>query len=137
MLVLEPDNVVMDVGEGLAMDEALTAIGARDVGAKDDGVMVVGEEVAMYVLDEVEPDDGAIDVGGELPIDEGIPLIGSRVVGATVDVVMDVGERLAVDEALTTIGAEDVGAAEDVGVVVGLLTFPPVFVQNVVVPVGS
>ena len=47
MMVLEPDNVVMDVGEGLAMDEALTAIGARDVGAKDDGVMVVGEAVAM------------------------------------------------------------------------------------------
>ena len=42
--LLEPVDVVTNVGEGLATDEALTTVGARDVGAKDGGVMVVGEE---------------------------------------------------------------------------------------------
>jgi hypothetical protein len=42
--LLEPDDVVTNVGEGLATDKALTTVGARDAGAKDDGVMVVGEE---------------------------------------------------------------------------------------------
>ncbi len=32
-----------DDGEGLEMDEALTNVGTPDVGAKVDGVMVVGE----------------------------------------------------------------------------------------------
>jgi hypothetical protein len=30
--LLDPDDVVMDVGNGLAMDEALTAVGARVTG---------------------------------------------------------------------------------------------------------
>ena len=42
--LLLPDDVVMNVGEGLATDEALRTLGTRDVGAKDDGVAVVGEE---------------------------------------------------------------------------------------------
>jgi hypothetical protein len=42
--LLLPDDVVMNVGEGLATDEALRTLGARDVGAKDDGVVVVGKE---------------------------------------------------------------------------------------------
>jgi len=42
--LLGPDDVVTNVGEGLATDEARTIVGARDVGAKDDGVLVVGEE---------------------------------------------------------------------------------------------
>jgi hypothetical protein len=42
--LLEPDDVVATVGEGLVMGEALTTVGTRDVGVKDDGVMVVGEE---------------------------------------------------------------------------------------------
>jgi hypothetical protein len=42
--LLEPEDVVMNVGEGLATVEVLRTLGARDVGAKDDGVVVVGEE---------------------------------------------------------------------------------------------
>ena len=44
MTLLEPDNDGTDVGEGLATDDAFTTVSARDVGAKDDGVLVVGEE---------------------------------------------------------------------------------------------
>ncbi len=42
--LLEPEDVVINVGEGLATDEVLRTLGARDVGARDDGVVVVGEK---------------------------------------------------------------------------------------------
>ena len=110
LLLVDPVNaadVVMVVGEGLAVGEAIANIGAKvdgvmDVGATDDGAAVVGAKV-----------DGVMDVG------EGLEMVEASIVGAA-DV--DVG----------------VGTGFNVGDVVdGLLTFPPVFVQNVVVPVGS
>ncbi len=42
--LLEPDDVVTDVDDEVAMEAALTTVGAGDAGAKDDEVMEVGEE---------------------------------------------------------------------------------------------
>jgi len=86
-----------------------------------------------------------MDVGAT---DEGAGVVGSTDEGAAVDGtkvngVVDVGEGLEMAEALSTvIGAADVDAGFVTGlnvgdVVDGLLTVPPVFVQNVDVLVGS
>jgi hypothetical protein len=112
MLLLEPVNtgdVVMVVGEELPVGEAIAS-----VGAKVDGVM-----------DVCATNEGARVVGAT---DDGAAVDGTKVDG-----MMDVGEGLEmVDVDAGFVTGLNVGDVVD-----GLLTFPPVFVQNVDVLVGS
>ena len=82
----------------------------------------------MLLLEPVNTGDVVMVVGEELPVGEAIASVGAKVDG-----VMDVGEGLEmVDVDAGFVTGLNVGDVVD-----GLLTFPPVFVQNVDVLVGS